>query len=86
MAVPEGALFYGRERRRTEVVFTSELRQNTGEAARMLHDLVASGRTPSAEFGRKCRSCSLVDICMPRQCSGKPQVSRYLVNALEEET
>ena len=52
----------------------------------MLHDLVASGRTPSAEFGRKCRSCSLVDICMPRQCSGKPQVSRYLVNALEEET
>ncbi len=84
--VPEGALFYGREKRRTEVVFTADLRRTTEEAARRLHELVASGRTPSPEFGRKCRSCSLMDACLPKPCSGKTAVSRYLANALEEET
>ena len=82
--VPRGALFYGRERRRTEVVFGPELRSGTEEAARRLHELVLSGRTPPPEYGKKCRSCSLADACMPRPCSGKAPVSRYLAAALEE--
>lgn len=84
VAVPEGALFYGRERRRTRAVFDGELRRLTEEAAAKLHDLVASGQTPAPEFSGKCRSCSLNDTCMPRPCSGKSPVARYMARALED--
>ena len=46
IAVPEGALFYGKNRRRAEVVFDIPLRKETEDAAIRLHELIASGRTP----------------------------------------
>lgn len=82
--VPEGALYYGRERHRTRVSFSDELRRETETAARLLHELVAAGLTPPPGHGKRCRSCSLVDECRPRPCSGKGVVSRYLKSVLEE--
>ena len=82
--VPEGALFYGRERHRTIVHFTKEIREVTEATAHRLHELVAFGRTPSPEYGKKCQTCSLRDACLPRPCSGKVSVSRYMASALEE--
>lgn len=84
VAVPEGAIFYGRERRRTRVVFEEPLRKNTAEAALRLHELVGSGRTPAPEYGKKCQTCSLIDACLPRPCKGKTPVSRYLTTAMED--
>jgi len=63
--VPNGALFYGETRRRLEVAFDAGLRRLTEEAAARLHALFASGRTPLARREPKCRSCSLVEICLP---------------------
>src|SRR6202044_3829296 len=40
VAVPEGALFYGKSHRRVAVVFDVALRERTEEAARRLHALV----------------------------------------------
>jgi CRISPR-associated exonuclease Cas4 len=82
--VPEGALFYGRERRRTRVEFTDDLRRLTEELSQRLHELMASGRTPPPDYGRKCRSCSLKEVCLPQPCAGKKPVSRYLAAVLEE--
>jgi len=84
VAVPEGALFYGRERRRNKVQFAVDLRQRTEDTARRLHELVAAGITPSPEYGKKCESCSLRDACLPKPCAQKARVSRYLNAALEE--
>jgi CRISPR-associated exonuclease Cas4 len=84
VSVPEGALFYGREQRRVKVVFATDIRSGTETAARTLHELVGSGRTPSPEAGAKCRACSLLDACLPRPCSGKMKVSRYVASTLEE--
>lgn len=84
VAVPEGALFYGRERRRTRVLFADELRLETEKAARLLHELAAAGRTPPPEYGKKCRSCSLLDTCRPKPCGRKGAVDRYLKSMLEE--
>jgi len=63
--VPRGAFFYGEPRRRLEVDFTSELRQGTEALSRTMHDLYKKGQTPPAKFGKHCRSCSLVDVCLP---------------------
>lgn len=64
-AIPEGALYYDQRRRREVVAFDEALRTKTEETARRLHELLASGRTPTAVREPKCRDCSLVDVCLP---------------------
>jgi CRISPR-associated exonuclease Cas4 len=66
VSVPDGRLFYGQTRRRTNVVFDDELRALTNETTRRLHELIASRVTPAAVYEvRKCDACSLKEICMP---------------------
>jgi CRISPR-associated exonuclease Cas4 len=76
--VPEGALFYGKNRRREQVRFDSSLRAETVETAARLHELIASGRTPAPVYDSRCDSCSLREVCLPKT-AGKPgRVGRYL--------
>ncbi|RZB30656.1 MAG: CRISPR-associated exonuclease Cas4 [Desulfobacteraceae bacterium Eth-SRB1] len=82
--VPCGALFYGKKRRRTDVVFDSALRQQTEDTAMRLHKLIASGRTPKPVYTPKCDSCSLAKICMPKTIERKRSVKRYLSGAIRE--
>lgn len=63
--VPAGALFYGRTRRRFDVVFDTGLRARTETACARLHELLLSGRTPVVVREPKCARCSLLDICKP---------------------
>ena len=66
-AVPEGALFYGETRRRLGVRFDAELRRLTEATVAAVRDLFAQQRLPSAEYQpRKCRACSLAEICRPK--------------------
>ena len=81
--VSGGAIFYGKTRRRQEVLFDLGLRQETEETASRLHALIASGKTPLPEFGPKCRYCSLVDICLPGKMTKYPSVAEYLATITE---
>lgn len=76
--IPEGALFYGKKRRREKVVFNDDLRMETRLAAEKLHRLTAAGITPAAKYDKKCDNCSLVDICLPKITAGRASVSGYL--------
>lgn len=80
--IPGGALFYGKPRRRLEVTFDRGLRDKTETLAKRLHDLVASGKTPPAEYGKKCRKCSLLSLCMPKTAAKGKSAKRYLAAAL----
>ena len=82
--VSTGALFYDRIRRRETVVFDSALRDVTVDAARRFHDILASGQTPVVHYAPKCRSCSLLDICMPPKRRGRRSANDYLVAAVAE--
>src|ERR1019366_3338925 len=56
--VPQGALFYAETRRRVIVPFDGELRRLTETTAASLREVIASGRTPPAEYrADKCRAC-----------------------------
>ncbi len=81
--VSQGALFYNRLRRREEVAFDERLRGLTEDAAARFHRLVASGRTPVIARAPKCRSCSLLALCMPPSRRRKT-VSRYLGQLLDD--
>lgn len=78
--VPDGALFYGKTRRREEVAFDTDLRRTTEEACRRLHELVAAGITPPAVFEPKCRRCSLRPLCRP-EVAGR-SAHKYLQRSL----
>ena len=84
VTVSEGAIFYGRPRRRQEVVFDGELRLKTEVAAERLHVLLASGKTPAAVYEPKCDSCSLFDLCLPK-LSNRSKSAQSYVNQLMAE-
>jgi len=82
--VPTGSVFYGRTRHRLDVSFDSDLRGETERVARELHALIESGNTPPPVYTKKCRTCSLMDRCLPRLLDGKRSVRAYLSKAVEE--
>lgn len=83
--VPSGAIFYGRTRRRLDVEFDRSLREETEKAARQLHELIGAGSTPKPVYTKKCKSCSLMDRCLPQVLHKKQSVRGYLTQALEKE-
>ena len=79
-----GALFYGQTRRREDVFFDKTLRMETEDTAKKVHELIESGITPKAEYSKKCKSCSLLGLCMPKTCGKARSVRNYLLTAMEE--
>ncbi|MDP2735313.1 MAG: CRISPR-associated protein Cas4 [bacterium] len=83
VAVPVGAVFYGQPRRRLEVAFTAGLRAQTESAAARMHELTRSGKTPLARYEKKCDSCSLIGLCLPKTLGKAHTVGNYLLGAFE---
>lgn len=63
--VPEGALFYGRTRRRRNVRLDEELRAETERVISETRELLRSRRLPVAPADSRCTKCSLIEACMP---------------------
>jgi len=82
-SIPAGALFYGKSHRRQNVVFDATLRTATETASHKLHDLIASQRTPAAQYSKKCPHCSLVDYCKPKITSVEKRIDIYIQNACD---
>jgi CRISPR-associated exonuclease Cas4 len=54
--ISEGALFYGRPRRRERVELTPSLRAEMETLVSRLHELYDVGKTPKAKYQKKCQS------------------------------
>ncbi len=81
VTIEKGALFYGRPRRRHEVIFNNELRRETEDLTVKLHEFFAVGRTPSAGYEKKCDSCSLFAHCIPKVTGKRKNIQAYLAGA-----
>jgi len=82
-AVPEGALFYGEPRRRTQIVFTPELREAVTAMSAEMHALYVRGHTPRVKPRKSCGACSLKELCLPALL-GRRSASAYLRENMEE--
>jgi len=82
--IPEGALFYGKTRRRQDVAFDRALRLETENAAKRAHELIKAGKTPKPVYSKKCDSCSFVGLCLPKTIEKNRSVKRYLKNAIQK--
>ncbi len=80
--VPRGWLFYGKNRRRTEVLCDKELRDTTRRLATRMHELFESGVTPTGRNDTMCGNCSFVDLCMPEVSCGSGE-RNYLMTMID---
>jgi len=80
----EGAIFYGKTRRRQDVAFDAELRRETEDTAKRFHELVGSSRTPKPVYGKKCDSCSMYNLCLPKTVGKVRSINKYLADAVRE--
>ncbi len=83
--IPEGALFYGKTRRRVIVIFDSELRERTVITVDAVRTLLQQRKTPPPPSKEQikilCSACSLRDDCMPMV--SRSSATRYLQAILE---
>jgi CRISPR-associated exonuclease Cas4 len=80
--IPEGALFYAATRRREAVPLTDDLRKATRDAIDRFRALVAAGECPSAVYEKKCKRCSLINLCLPASTDGSRSAQRYVRRTL----
>ncbi|MCB2188428.1 MAG: CRISPR-associated protein Cas4 [Deltaproteobacteria bacterium] len=83
LEVPAGALYHGVSHQREEVVFTATLRNRVAEVTGEIRAMLQSGRTPPPRSGPHCRSCSLVQVCLPRQSGQPKRASGYLARQIK---
>jgi len=85
VSLVEGALFYGETRRRHPVIFDADLRGLTEDVANKTRELILAGLVPRVAYGAKrCRACSLLEICQPRLTADGGKVSRWLDRVIRD--
>lgn len=83
LSISTGALFYQQTRRRQVIQFDDELRSLTKQLAVRMHTMFETRITPSADYGKHCRSCSLRDACIP-QLDHHQSATSYLNKLLDD--
>ena len=83
--IPKGFIFYGKTRRRIEVVFSEQLRNLVLKYADEMHSYFDRGYTPRVKPSKACRSCSLKDICLPELQGKVISASRYIQKQIDGE-
>ncbi len=83
--IPKGALYFGEVRKRVEVEFTQELRQEVCDCLKEMHDLYRRGHTPKVKPTKACNACSLKERCLPRLMR-RAEVRNYIRKHIEEDT
>lgn len=84
--ISEGAIYYITSHRRYSVALTEELRCQVKDTIQKLRSLQRNFSIPPAEYGAKCKACSLREYCLPdvhRSALGYCQQLRR--EAVEEE-
>ncbi len=85
LPVPEGALFYGKTRRREVVAFEPPLRETMRRIVLSVHELMRQGVTPPPVQDDRCAGCSLAGECLPKSTGRRRGATRYLESLREME-
>lgn len=81
--IEKGYLFYFETRRREEIYFSQEIRKQLIGIVEEMHSYMDRGYTPKVRTSKKCKTCSLKDICLPELNKNK-KVSRYIQGRITE--
>ena len=81
--ISEGALWYMQTRHRVPVVFSDDLRLQTLATIAAVRKLLNSGKTPPPDYGKRCKACSLVEICQPALLGKRDRSVGYVAGLFE---
>ena len=84
--VPVGFLFYGKTQRRFEVPFDKELRSLTALVIQNAREVLTGIVTPLPMYSKACKSCSLVNDCLPDVCREHRQTMKARVDSVFEDS
>ena len=84
-AVTRGAIYHATSRRRREVEFAHELRQQVEETVTAVRGMLASGVLSPPVNDKRCRECSLKGICQPVAIGGTRRLHQLLRELLSPE-
>lgn len=79
-----GYMYYGETKHRHRVDFNDVLRERVKTLAVKMHLLYAKGETPLAVKGKRCKNCSMLDICLPKLGKGGKKAEIYMAGVFEE--
>ena len=82
--VSEGALWYMQPRHRVPIVFSDDLRAQTLATIAAVRELLSSGQTPPPDYGKRCKACSLVEICQPKLLRKRDRSVGYVAGLFDE--
>lgn len=79
-----GYIYYGETKHRTKVEFSEDIRIKVKEIFNEMHRYYDQQHTPKVKISKKCKACSLKDICVP-VLNKKKSVSEYIDRMISEE-
>jgi CRISPR-associated exonuclease Cas4 len=85
VSIYTGFLFYGQTRHRHEVSLGNELRSLVISYTQQMHQLYQSGSTPPHVNKPHCKSCSLLNVCLPKTFTIPRSVADYLKEAFNND-
>ena len=86
--IEQGAIFYGKTKRRLKVDITDALRGKARDALSEMHSLYQSGYVPKVKPTKSCNACSLKNLCLPKLMkikSARSYLDENLGKAAEDE-
>lgn len=83
-SISSSDFYYNETRRRIKVNISQELREEVKNIGSEMHRIYNEKTTPQAMKGKNCKSCSLVDVCIPRMTNKKVNVTNYIERFLQE--
>jgi CRISPR-associated exonuclease Cas4 len=81
--IPEAFLFYGETKRRLKIILDDELREQVKKIVKEMHGLYDKRHTPKVKLSKRCKACSLSEICMPKLCKNPSAINYIKRNILE---
>ena len=82
VSVSRGNVWYGGPRRRMEVEFTEELRDEVQATIQAIRDQLLTGQLPRAIDDERCGECQLLHHCLPRLTKSPGKVQRYMASVV----
>lgn len=82
--IEQADFFYHEIRRRIHLPISSELRDLVRNLSEEMHTLFKEGITPPASLTAPCKSCSLVEVCVPKLTRKLSPVAKYIHTHLQE--
>lgn len=82
--IQDSYIYYAQIRHRKKVELDQSLRDLIIQSLSEMHQYYSKGYTPKAKYKKECKTCSLVEVCIPTLAAKTMSVTKYLNQFLEE--